>query len=440
MNPLQDPNFPFRPDRLPVFYGWVIVVVATAGIILSIPGQTMGVSVFTDDLISATGLSRLQISNAYLVGTLLSGLSLPMGGQLLDRFGARAMVVLASLLLGATLMYFSSIDAIAASLGGGLAATSLCLILGFVCLRFSGQGMLTVTSRTMLGKWFDKKRGRVAGTSGMFVSFGFSYAPLLLKDLVDDFGWRGAYWAMALCSICVTASLGWLFFRDNPEQCGLRMDGGDQTEPSSVMQKETIYDFDRGEAIRTRAFWALALGLGSHGLIMTGITFHILDIGAESGLSGTESVALFLPMAMVGAVVGTFVGFLAERVSPFTLLLCMMASMSLGILGFTSLQELKWLAVVGFGTTGGFFSNLSTIALPRWFGRLHLGAIGGFKMMCLVLATSIGPSLLATSKHLTGSYEPVLWLTLLLPATGAILSLTSRDPQGGVPQTAHRAA
>ena len=81
-----DPNRPFAPARVPIFYGWVIVAVATLGVVMSIPGQTMGVSVFTDHLIEATGLTRLELSNAYLVGTVISGLLLPRGGRLLDRY------------------------------------------------------------------------------------------------------------------------------------------------------------------------------------------------------------------------------------------------------------------------------------------------------------------------------------------------------------------
>jgi len=57
-----DPNFPFSPKRFPFFYGWVIAVFATVGTLFSIPGQTAGVSVFTDPILEATGLSRVQLS------------------------------------------------------------------------------------------------------------------------------------------------------------------------------------------------------------------------------------------------------------------------------------------------------------------------------------------------------------------------------------------
>ena len=90
---LWDPKFPFRPDKFPFFYGWVIVLAGTIAVIFSIPGQTMGFSVFTDILIEELGLNRVQLSTAYCVGTVVSGLSLPYFGRLYDRIGARRMIV-----------------------------------------------------------------------------------------------------------------------------------------------------------------------------------------------------------------------------------------------------------------------------------------------------------------------------------------------------------
>ena len=107
---LLDPDFPFAPRRLPFFYGWVVAVASTVGMIASIPGQTMGVSVFTDHLIGATGISRLTLSNTYLVGTVASALLLPAGGAAVDRWGTRTTALLAAILLGFTLGFLGAID------------------------------------------------------------------------------------------------------------------------------------------------------------------------------------------------------------------------------------------------------------------------------------------------------------------------------------------
>ena len=98
---------PFAPSRFPIFYGWVIVVAATIGSIFSIPGQTMGFSVFTDVLIEELGLSRVQLSFAYCLGTVASGLTLPALGRILDRWGERRMAVISVVATGLVLFYLA---------------------------------------------------------------------------------------------------------------------------------------------------------------------------------------------------------------------------------------------------------------------------------------------------------------------------------------------
>jgi len=134
---------PFAPARFPVFYGWAIVVFGTVGVLMSVPGQTMGVSVFTDSLLGALGLSRDQLSMAYMCGTLGSACLLPYAGKLYDRLGSRAMAVIASLSLALVLIALSRSDVLARYVSGrlGIAApiTAYAVImLGFFALRFWG--------------------------------------------------------------------------------------------------------------------------------------------------------------------------------------------------------------------------------------------------------------------------------------------------------------
>ncbi|MEM8747211.1 MAG: MFS transporter, partial [Actinomycetota bacterium] len=146
---------PFDPARLPFYYGWIVLVAGTIGAVASVPGQTAGVSVFTDDLTDATGLTRLQLAIAYLVGTGTSGLLLGPGGRAIDRFGARVVSLAATLGLALTVTGLSFVGSM------GIAAGFVAMSIGFGCLRFSGQGLLTLASRTMIAQWFDARRGLV---------------------------------------------------------------------------------------------------------------------------------------------------------------------------------------------------------------------------------------------------------------------------------------
>ena len=58
------PDWPFDIRRLPFFYGWLIWLLSTLGFLFSIPGQTMGMAVFTDPFIEVMGLSRTELSLA----------------------------------------------------------------------------------------------------------------------------------------------------------------------------------------------------------------------------------------------------------------------------------------------------------------------------------------------------------------------------------------
>ena len=69
MKPLLSQDLPFKPSKFPVNYGWIILIAGICGVIMSIPGQTMGVSVFTDYLIEALKIERFELSNACLLYT-----------------------------------------------------------------------------------------------------------------------------------------------------------------------------------------------------------------------------------------------------------------------------------------------------------------------------------------------------------------------------------
>ena len=110
-------KFPFNPVNWPFFYGWVVIVVGTLGILMSIPGQTIGVSTFTDSLIDVLSINRDQISLAYMVGTVLSSFLLTGAGKLYDTHGVRLVAGIGSFALGLSLIVLSQIDVIISAIG-----------------------------------------------------------------------------------------------------------------------------------------------------------------------------------------------------------------------------------------------------------------------------------------------------------------------------------
>jgi len=442
------PDIPFSPARLPVFYGWVIVGLGTVGVLMSVPGQTMGVSPFNEPLMAALGLSRVTLSLAYMFGTIGSSLLLVPAGRLYDRFGARLVGTVSCVLLGAVLLGLSRCDVLARRLAAGAGpaqatvATFAVILLGFFALRLTGQGVLTLVSRNMIMKWFDRRRGLASGISGMFVVLGFSSAPLVLKLLIDAFGWRGT-WAMAAGVIGLGyAAVAMVFWRDNPEECGLAPDGSPAPEaPPAGDDCPAARDFTLAEAVRRYPFWIFALGLSLFGLYMTGMTFHVASIFRQVDVGEREAYAIFLPGAVIAVTIRLGGGWLSDRVPLKYLLVGLLAGIGTSSAGLivTNPAGRFWTIVAGNGLCGGFFGLLLQVTWPRFFGRRHLGAISGLATALTVFASALGPYAFSQVFEVTGAYRLIGWAILAVAGVLIVGSFRADNPQrevlaGAVPE------
>lgn len=431
------PNWPFDPRRVPVFYGWVVIVAATVGVLCSAPGQTIGVSVFTDDLMVATGLSRVQISLTYLVGTLSSALILPRAGRIYDRLGARTMTVACSVAFGSTLLLLSQLDVAVTALRWLVHADALAIpasfavmAASFFALRFLGQGVLTIATRNMMVKWFDRRRGLANGVMGVMSSFGFSGAPVLFDVLIDGWGWKGAWAIMGLFILVGLTAIVAVFYRDDPLECGMKPDGN-QAPPGPTKRRATGRDHTLPEARGTLAFWLVLLPMMVSSLYGTALPFHVVSIFEEAGLPRDMAIRIFLPSAVVAVIVNFIGGWLADRTSLRWHLALFLLGIMVSSFGVLNLQQpWGWYAIaVGSGTFGGMMRLLSTLTWPRYFGRRHLGAISGFAMAWGVAASAIGPSVFGWSHQALGSYHPACWISIGLSAVFLVLSPWAREPE-----------
>ena len=431
-------HIPLAPRRYPFFYGWFIVLLSAMGFLMSTPGQTYGVSPFTDALIGALGLTRVQLSLAYMIGTIGSALCLTYAGRAYDRFGARVVGPASSLLLGMVLLLLSQCDRIVDRIVAGLGLTSghaigfVTILLLFFALRFSGQGVLTMVSNNMRVKWFDRHRGLVTGLSGMVIAPAFSATPALYHALVEGVGWRGAWLRLALLVGGAFTVVAILFFRDNPEDCGLRPDGpladkswGRPKPPEGGRRQYTL-----AEARRAYSFWILALGIALFGFFITGMSFHAASIFESVGLERNRGYMIFLYASIVSLTLRPLVGWLSDRIPLKYLLIALMVGMGTSTLGLRVLREglPMWMVIAGNGIAGATLGTLGSITWPNFFGRQHLGAISGFSMSITVFASAIGPWLFSQCQAITGTYSFALLLTAAMAAALLILATRANDP------------
>lgn len=408
-------KIPFSVSGFPVFYGWIILMAGTVGIIMSIPGQTMGVSVFTEHLKTALHLSNEQLSFAYMIGTLLSTLLLTRAGRFYDVYGARIMTILASVMLAITLIYITKIDILiqiiskTRLLNHVTIITSFFMIIGFFGIRFFGQGIITMTSRNMVMKWFDKRRGFANSIMGAFVSFGFSYSPKLFNNLIDLYQWKGAWTYIAIAVGVFFLIFAFVFFRDNPEECGLIPDGKKINQKKNRPLSHPSRDYSLSEAKNTYSFWIFNLALTMNGLYITALTFWVVSLFNQAGFSDSDAVSIFLPASFV-AVFFHFTGsWLSDYFKLKYFLIVNIIGMLISTTGlfFLNIHPLAKIFIIsGNGIISGMFGVLSAITWPRFFGTKHLGEISGYAMSWLVFGSAIGPFLFSLSLKYIGSYNP----------------------------------
>ncbi len=430
-------NFPIQPKRIPFFYGWVILFASTVGVLVSAPGQTMGVSTFTDYLLENIKIDRNQLSIAYMIGTIGSSLILTYAGKMYDKYGARWIGMAVSILLSLVLVLLSQSDRIIHlfisdnNSGFYVGFAMAVLMLLFFGLRFSGQGVLTMISRNMLMKWFIARRGWVNGISSVFVALGFSMAPLTFDMLIQGTSWRGAWLLMAVVIGIFFTTFVFLFFRDNPEDLGMIPDGEVHGNKENDVTIKAFKQFTLHEARKTLSFWLFAIPLALYALYITGFTFHLVSIFENVGLSRDKALAIFIPVSIISVVVSLVGGYISDRIRLKYLLILILIGQMLALFSLGNLNDglFYYGFIIGNGIVRGLYNILMAVTWPRFYGRKNLGRITGFIMALIVFASALGPILYSFSLSKLGSYSFAFFGLAAIIFVIALLSFKANNPQ-----------
>lgn len=423
-----------NPKSFPFFYGYVVLFVGSIGVLSSIPGQTVGVSIFTDPVKDALGLSRNQFSNAYMIGTLLSAFFVARAGVLFDKYGARYVAFFAAFFLGLSLLLCSVCVQISEGLQSILGINNevvpfVLMAILFFFIRFCGQGVLTMASRNMIMMWFDKNRGKINSISSIGVSLGFSSSPILINTLIDDHGWQVS-WQILAISLLIFSVFIIQFYRNKPEDFNLIPDGF--IKKSKTVKKITIErNFSLKDAKKTRAFWMFGLALAFNSFFSTGFTFHVVSIFSSQDYTKSQAIAIFIPISIIAISVSTLCNILSDYVSHKIYLYIMLFSGVLASLGLLVLAQPIgiYLLILGMGVFGGLFAVVNAVTWPRFFGRQFLGAITGKVMSFLVIASAIAPSLFSYCYTSFGSYSFISYITLAFLVFLIMGSVKVKNPQ-----------
>lgn len=413
---------PTKSSRLvngvPFFYGWVIVVAGTVITVMMGPSQTFTIGVFLDAFINDLGISRANISLIYGLATLGASLMLPVTGRLVDRHGPRQMVIVACVGLGVATASLSLVQSVVS------------IFLGLLALRFLGFGSLQLISNNVVAQWFIRLRGTVMGLVGLSLPVALIVYPALTQWLIDWTGWRMAWIILGGLVWLVALPVGWLFFKDKPEQYGLYPDGDSDQVHGARRRLAAEENWTLAEAKQTSAFWIFAAALSTITMLMAGLVFHQISLFEVRGLERQLAIDAFKVIAILSIVGNLSMGRLIDKFSARLLLtltlLMLIVALALVQVMTTPLQAVVYAALIGLGS--GSFRVIDSVVWAKYYGRLHLGAIRGATMIGVIGGTALGPYPLGLSLDYLGSYAPVLTALLALPVVIGIMVIFIKRP------------
>jgi MFS family permease len=380
------------------YYGWIVLAVAALAMVGTLPGRTQGLGLITEPLLRDLGISRVAYAQINLVATLVGALFCFGVGRLIDRYGSRLILTGVSAALAVVVLSMSAATGVAA----------LLVLVTFT--RGLGQSALSIVSLAMVGKWFRRRLTWAMAIYALTMSIGFMLAFPAVGALVLASGWRVAWAALGVALLVGLTPVAWLLVRSTPAEVGEQIDG--EAQDDGTIETSEISAMTLREALGTAAFWVFGIASSLYGLIASGIGLFNESILAERGFAPAVYHQALAVTAITG-LAGNFVaGAWAERVSLRWVLVAAMTILAgaLAALPHVTSGLHVMLQAVAMGVAGGFVMVVFFSFWGKTYGTLHLGRIQGAAQLMTVLASALGPLLLAWYVDATGSYAGAFYV------------------------------
>lgn len=385
---------------------WTLVV-ASAAVLAITTGTRQSLGLFVRPL-AATGLGIATVSLILAVGQFFWGASQPTFGVLADRIGNFRVILLGGLLLAAGLAvtpFLSSAIGLTLSLGvlsavGG-GAGSFAILIGAVARR------VPTAHQPMAAAWIN-----VGGSIGQLV-----FAPLA-QTVITVAGWSVGMWTLAGASL-----LTLLIAR--PAVGAEELASVDRLPRARIAIRELVRP-----AFGSPSYWYLHLGFFTCGFH---IAFLVTHLPGEIALCGLAPSAAGVALGVIGLmnVVGTVaIGWLSSRRPLKALLVSVYATRVLAIAlylvspktlftlyVFSAVLGLTWLATVPL--TAGLVGKL--------YGSRQVSTLFGLTLLSHQVGAFFGAWLGGIAVSLTGNYQWMWGLDMLLAAAAAVATLPIRE-------------
>jgi MFS family permease len=365
---------------------WINLAAAALAIFATLPGRTQGLGLITEPLLTDLHLDRVTYASFNLWATLIGALFCIPFGRMMDRFGARIVLTIVVAALGATV------------LGMSYVSDPSWMFAGITLTRGFGQSALSVASLALVGKWFDAKLPKAMGIYSLLVGIGFVLAFPTVGAAVLAKGWRFAWQSIGIALLIIVPIL-WFLVRDRRT---LAIDA----EPLA-----DAGDFDFRMALQHPAFWVFAISSSIYGLVASGISLFNQSILEQRGFDASVFHTTLVIITLVGLACNFAAGYLATKYSIRGIMAAGMAVLMLSLLFLPHVRTFTHVVVyaIAMGAAGGVVTVVFFTVWGQVFGKTHLGRIQGGAQMMTVLASAIGPLVLAETLQRTGSYDGIFY-------------------------------
>ncbi len=409
------------PSR--VFFGWWVVMSFVVMTFLSV-GLRFTVGPFLKPIVADLGLDRASFSLVIAAGHFLYGAFTPFVGRLVDRVGARPVLLLGTLILGGSLAATGFVT----RLWHLWAVYGVLMALG---LAATGQ----VVAAAVISRWCSRRRATALSTLGIGSMSGMSLLVPLAMWLILTVGWRSAYVIFGLGVIAIMLPLCLWIIRESPEAMGMTVDGVPM-EPRVAGSAAVVERTDMTQAVQTWSFWQIAAGLfgcgfsmsllSAHGVpMLTDHGYHPMTASWALGVLGGSSVAF----AMV-------LGAVADRFGRRPVLAWLYGTRALIFAGFFLIRDqpaaLLLVAVAGGASMAGSIAMSSAITADI-FGRFSMGSVFGSMFLSHQTGAALGSWLAGFMFEATGGYGAAFAVSISLLVIASLVSLRLDERPRTVP-------
>ncbi len=361
---------------------------------------------------------RGAISLAFTLQNVAAALFAPLTGRLIDRFGARKVILPGTAIFGVMLLSSKLI-------GGKLGYFYVFLaVLGII------QGCTSpVSYSVVVSHWFNRRRGLGLGLMMLGIGAGAIGIPPAAQKLIAMFGWRTAYAICGGAVLAIVLPIATMFLKNDPRDKGLLPDGdveaSKDTEPAG--ESKSVEGLTWQEIWHSSTFWLLVSSFFLAGASVHACVLHMPALLTDRGVSAQAAAAAssVVGFALLIARVGT--GYLLDRFSAPRLAAFFFCGAAAGIgalmLGATGKIALGPAFLIGMGM--GAEGDIIAYSVSRYFGLKAFGTAYGYAFGAFVLAGALGTLLMGVGFDFTHAYTVPLagFLMAMLLAAGLMTRL-----------------